>query len=162
MLSTGQYKIIEEQLSRDNSKEFVRELIRKYANSVENIGELLNYIPKLAVKQLEIKQKRINQYSWGMDLVIADRVMHPGEYKKEDNDLKFDMLLYTCKAHFTDGNSKNYSGACKDFFLEFIDMLGKKKGFDYTNNDDWDWIYNTAECADWLESVIKQILIAGL
>lgn len=57
--------------------------MNRYANLTETIRELLNYIPKLAEKQLEIKQKRINQYSWGMDLMICDRYMHPGKYKKK-------------------------------------------------------------------------------
>lgn len=68
MLTMEQCKIIEEQLSKDNMTEFVKMLINQYASLVETIGELLNYIPKLAQKQLEIKQRRINQYSWGMDL----------------------------------------------------------------------------------------------
>ena len=35
-------------------------------------------------------------------------------------------------------------------------MLKEKKEFDYTDKDDWKWVYSIADCADWLESVIKQ------
>lgn len=156
MLSMEEYKIIEEQLSKDNASEFVKVLMSKYANSVETITELLNYIPKLAEKQLIIKQSRLNQYSWGMDLMIGDRYMHPGKYKKDDSHGKFVMLLYTCKAHFINGNFEHCSVSGRAFFNEFIEMLKEKKEFDYTNDKDWEWIYTTAGGADWLESVIRQ------
>ena len=104
MLSIEQYKIIEEQLSKDNATEFVKMLIDKYASSVEAVGELLNYIPKLAESQLRMKQERINQYSWGMDLLIGDRYTHPGKYNKKDAHGRFVTLFYTCKAHFISGN----------------------------------------------------------
>lgn len=156
MLSMKQYKIIEEQLLEDNSAEFVKALISKYASSVEKVGELLNYIPKLAEKQLNMKQNRINQYSWGMDLMIGDRHMHPEKYKKDDAHGRFVTLLYTCKAHFINGNSAHDSVAGKAFFNEFIGMLKDKKEFDYTSEKDWEWIYMTVGGADWLESVIRQ------
>ena len=156
MLSVEQYEIIEEQLSKDNATEFVKVLIKQYANSVETVGELLNYIPKLAERQLNMKQKRINQYSWGMDLMIGDRFNHPGKYKRDDIHGKFVTLLYTCKAHFINGNVDHGSVAGKAFFNEFVELLKDKKEFDYTNEKDWEWIYTTAGGADWLESVIKQ------
>ena len=156
MLSMEQYKIIDEQLAKENASEFVKTLLAKYGNTVETIGELLNYIPKLAEKQLEIKQKRINQYTWGMDLIIGDRYTHPGKYKKSDTHNRFVMLLYTCKAHFKNGNTENSSVSGKAFFNEFVELLKEKKEFDYTSEKDWEWIYTTAGGADWLESVIKQ------
>lgn len=156
MLSMEQYKIIDEQLAKENVSEFVKTLLAKYGSTVETIGELLNYIPKLAEKQLEIKQKRINQYSWGMDLMIGDRYMHPGKYKKDDDHGRFVMLFFTCKAHFTKGNAEHDSKAGKEFFDEFVERLREKKEFDYTSEKDWEWIYTTAGGADWLESVIKQ------
>lgn len=48
MLSMEQYKIIDEQLAKENVSEFVKTLLAKYGNTVEIIGELLNYNPKLA------------------------------------------------------------------------------------------------------------------
>lgn len=42
------------------------------------------------------------------------------------------------------------------FLDEFVEILKEKKEFDYTNEEDWEWIYTTAGGADWLESVIKQ------
>lgn len=115
MLSMEQCKIINEQLAKENASEFVKMLLVKYGNTVETIGELLDYIPKLAKKQLEIKQKRINQYSWGMDLMIGDRYTHPGKYKKSDIHNRFAMLLYTCKAHFVSGNTEYSSVSGKAF-----------------------------------------------
>lgn len=156
MLSMEQYKIIDEQLSKENASEFVKTLLVKYGNSVETISELLSYIPKLAEKQLTIKQKRITQYSWGMDLMIGDRYTHPGKYKKDDVHGRFVTLLYTCKAHFVNSNAEHDSVAGKAFFNEFVEMLKEKKEFDYTSEKDWEWIYTTAGGADWLESVIKQ------
>lgn len=156
MLSIDQYKIIEEQLSSETASEFVKALINRYANSVDAIGELLSYIPKLAEKQLQIKQKRINQYSFGMDLLIADWNIHPGKYNKNDANNRFVMLFYTCKAHFVNGNSEHFSVSGKAFFEELIEILKAKKGFDYTSEKDWEWVYTTAGGADWLESVIRQ------
>ena len=156
MLSYEQYKIIEEQLKGKNASEFVKTLLSVYGNSVETIGELLNYIPKLAERQLEIKQKRINLYSWGMDLMIGDRYMHPGKYKKDDVHGRFVMLFFACKAHFINGNAEHDSKAGKAFFNEFLDLLKEKNEFNYISEKDWEWIYTTAGGADWLESVIKQ------
>lgn len=156
MLSMEQYKIIEEQLLKENASEFVKVLLMKYGSTIETIGELLDYISKLAEKQLEIKQKMINQYSWGMDLMIGDRYTHPGKYKKSDAHNKFVMLLYTCKAHFVSGNTEHSSVSGKAFFDEFVEMLKDKKEFDYTSEKDWEWIYTTSGGADWLEGVIKQ------
>lgn len=156
MLSMEQYQIIEEQLSKDNATEFVKTLINQYASSIEAVGELLRYIPKLAERQLGMKQKRINQYSWAMDLMIGDRYIYPGKYNKNDTHGRFTTLFYTCKAHFISGNAEHSSVAEKSFFDEFIDLLKKKKEFDYTNEKDWEWIYTTAGGADWLESVISQ------
>ena len=156
MLSLEQYQIIENELSKETAKEFVKILLDKYANTVENISDLLQYVPKLAEKQLAIKQTVINQYSWATDLLISDRHLHPHKYKKNEENNKFCTLLYTCKSHFKSGTAKGSSKACKDFFNEFVEMLKEKKGFDYTSNEDWRWMYSSAGCAEWLEMVIKQ------
>ena len=91
-----------------------------------------------------------------MDLLIGDRYTHPGKYKKSDIHNRFVMLLYTCKAHFVSGNTEHSSVSRKAFLDEFVEILKEKKEFDYTNEEDWEWIYTTAGGADWLESVIKQ------
>jgi len=156
MLSTEQEIIINEQLLKDNSSEFVKTLMNRYANTVENVSELLDYIPKLAEKQLRMKQSCLNQYSWGMNMLIVDRDIHPGKYTKDDRHMRFCTLYYVCKIHFKNGNAEHNSVACRNFFNEFIEMLKEKKEFDYTNDKDWDWIYSTAGGAEWLEDVIKQ------
>lgn len=156
MLSLEQYQIIKEQLSKETASEFVREIINSYASTVNKTSELLSYIPQLANKQLQMKQEKINQYSWATDILIADRYSHPGKYTKKDIRERFCTLFYTCKAHFSTGNADRHSIAEKSFFNEFIDMLKEKKEFDYTNENDWEWIYSIAGGADWLESVIKQ------
>ena len=156
MLSIKQYSIIEEQISKDNAKEFIDVLLSKYADSAERISDLMQYIPKLAERQLQIMQKRINQYSWGMDLIIADRNLYPRKYKKSDKRGRFVMLFFACKAHFIFGNSEHHSIAKKSFFSEFVEMLKEKEEFDYTNPEDWEWVYNAAGGAGWLESVIRQ------
>ncbi len=155
MLSIEQEIIINEQLSKETSSEFVKTLINRYANTVENVSELLGYIPTLAEKQLKMKQSYINQYSCGMDLMIADRYTHPCKYKKDEAHMRFCTLYYVCKAHFKNGNAEHDGVACKTFFNEFVEMLKEKKGFDYTDDKDWDWIYSVAGGAEWLEGVIK-------
>lgn len=156
MLSLEQYQIIKEQLSKETASEFVREIIDSYSSTVNNASELLSYIPQIANKQLQIKQEKINQYSWATDCIIADRYSHPGKYTKKDIHGKFCTLFYTCKVHFPIGNADKDSIAGKSFFNEFVDMLKNKIEFDYTSEDDWDWIYSIAGGADWLESVINQ------
>lgn len=156
MLDLEQYKIISEQIQKENASEFIKELLNSYTNTVERTSELINWIPRLAEKQLNMKQKIINQYSWATDLLISDRHLHPHRYQKSESNNQFITLLYTCKAHFESGNAEGQSQACTEFFNEFIEVLKKKKDFDYTNAEDWDWIYTSAVCADWLESVIKQ------
>lgn len=156
MLDSEQYKIIREQLQKENVSEFIKTLLACYSNTTDAVSELLNYIPILAEKQLRIKQSIINQYSWATDLLIGDRHLHPHKYKKGESNNQFCVLLYTCKAHFKNGNAEGQSKACTEFFNEFIEVLKSKKDFDYTNDEDWDWMYTSAGCADWLESVIKQ------
>lgn len=156
MLSLEQYQIIEDQLSKETAKEFVKTLVWQYANTEDNISDLLQYIPKLAERQLQIKQKRINQYSWATDLLIGDRYNNPRTYKKSRENGRFCMLLYVCQAHFKNGNAKHDSISGKAFFDELIQMLKDKKVFDYTKTKDWDWVYTVAMCPDWLESVIQQ------
>lgn len=156
MLSLEQYQIIKNELTKETAKEFVKTLLDMYANNVENVSDLLSYIPQLAEKQLAIKQTVINQYSWSTDLLISDRHLHPHKYKKNEVNNQFCTLLYTCKAHFKSGNTNGRSKACETFFNEFIEVLKEKKEFDYTNKEDWEWMYTSAGCADWLEKVIQQ------
>lgn len=161
MLSLEQYQIIKEQLSKETASEFVRTILSSYADTVDKTSELLNYIPKIADKQLRFTQEKIIQYSWATNLIIADRYLHPGKYTKNDSNGKFCTLFYTCKAHFPVGNADKNSVAEKSFFNEFVDMLKNKTEFNYTNVDDWNWIYSSAGGADWLESVIKQNIDSG-
>ena len=100
MLSLEQYQILKNELTKETAKEFVKTLLDMYANNVENVSDLLSYIPQLAEKQLAIKQTIINQYSWSTDLLISDRHLHPHKYKKNEGNNQFCTLLYTCKAHF--------------------------------------------------------------
>ena len=161
MLSPEQIQIINKELSKETASEFVRMLLFTYANTVDKAGELLEYIPKIANKQLQMKQEQVSRYSLAMDLMIADRHSHPGKYKENDSNGRFCTLFYTCKAHFLNGNAENDSIAGKSFFNEFIEMLKIKKEFNYMDVSDWDWIYSTAGGADWLESVIKQNIDTG-
>ena len=156
MLSPEQIRIINEELSKETAAEFVRTVLNTYANTVDKTSELLEYIPKIANQQLQMKQEQISRYSLATDLMIADRYSHPGKYKDNDSHGRFCTLFYTCKAHFPFGNANNDSVAGKSFFNEFVEMLKKKKRFNMNDEDDWDWIYSTAGGADWLESVIKQ------
>lgn len=156
MLSIDQYKCIEDELSKESASEFVNTLLSKYADSVEKTSELLQYIPKLAEKQLLIKQQRLVQYAWATDTMIVDRYTHPPKYSKKDERMKFCTLFYTCKAHFPSANADKDSIAGKAFFDEFVSVLKDKTAFDYTSADEWNWVYSTAGGADWLESVIVQ------
>lgn len=160
MLSFEQMNIINEQLNQDNAHEFVEMLIMGYATDVQRISELLSLIPKIADKQLKIKQKRIQEYAWAYDLLLGERCRYPipkrkSKSKKEYNP-NFPTLLYGCKAHFPNGNCDGRSQADKEFFTEFIETVKNKIGFDYEDKEDWGWICNTADCREWMLKVIKQ------
>lgn len=157
----NQYKLIEDELSKESASEFVRTVLSKYASTVENISELLNYIPQLASNQLQIKQQRLAQYSSATDMMIGDRHIHPPKYSKNDSRMRFCTLFYTCKVHFPLANADRDSIAGRAFFNEFVSMLKERKEFDYQSEDDWNWIYSTAGGADWLESVIVQHIDRG-
>ena len=153
MLSLEQINIITKQISKENASEFVEVLIQMYANNdIERIGHLLSLIPDIAQEALKIKQKRIQEYSWATDLLLAERT-HADI--KRDNQTVI-ILLYVCKAHFPKGNCNGGSIADKEVFNEFIELLRKKKDFNYEDEKDWAWVCNTADCRDWMLEVIKQ------
>ena len=52
MLSLEQYQIIKNELTKETAKEFVKTLLDMYANNVENVSDLLSYIPQLAESNL--------------------------------------------------------------------------------------------------------------
>ena len=160
MLSLEQSNIIKKQLQQENAHEFVENLIMGYATDTNRIEELLVLIPKIANRQLQIKQKQILEYVWAFNLLLSERVRYPISQRKSKSkhkdDADFPTLLYGCKAHFPSGNCDGGSLAEREFFSEFIEMLKNKAGFDYKNKDDWGWICNTADCREWMLSVIKQ------
>lgn len=158
MLSLEQSDIIKEQLQQENAHEFVETLIMCYAMDTNRIGELLTLIPRIADRQLQIKQKQILEYIWAFNLLLSERVRYPIAQRKSKskNDADFPTLLYGCKAHFPFGNCDRGSLAEREFFSEFIEMVKNKAGFDYESQDDWGWICNTADCRDWMLEVIRQ------
>lgn len=164
MLSPEQSDIIKEQLQQENAHEFVEALIMGYASDTNRIRELLALIPKLADQQLQIKQKQIQEYAWAFDLLLSERIRYPipqrkSKSKKKD-DADFPTLLYGCKAHFPGGNCDGGCQAEKEFFTEFVEMAKNKVGFDYESKDDWEWICNTANCREWMLTVIKRYIDA--
>lgn len=160
MLSLEQSDIIKEQLQHNNAREFVEKLIMDYATDTNRIGELLALIPKIAERQLQIKQKQVQDYVWAYDLLLVERVRYPIPQRKSKGKKEYDpdffTLLYGCKAHFPSGNCDGGSQAEKEFFSEFIEMLRDKVVFDYEGEDDWEWVCNTADCREWMLKVIKQ------
>lgn len=165
MISLEQSNIIKDQLLQENAHEFVEKLIMDYATDTNRIGELLALIPKIAERQLQIKQKQIQEYAWAFNLLLSERIRYSipqrkSKSKNRDN-ADFPTLLYGCKAHFPSGNCDGGSQAEKEFFFEFIEMLRDKVGFDYEGEDDWGWICNTADCREWMTEVIKQHLDAN-
>ena len=160
MLSLEQSDIIKKQLQKENVHEFVEKLIMSYATDTNRIGELLALIPKIAERQLQIKQKQVQEYAWAYDLLLAERVRYPIPQRKSNSKKKynpdFPTLLYGCKAHFPSGNCDGGSLAEKEFFTEFVEMVKNKAGFDYESQDDWGWICNTADCREWMLEVIQQ------
>ena len=70
MLSSEQSNIIREQLQQENAHEFVESLIMSYASDTTRIGELLALIPKIADRQLQVKQKQIQEYVFAYNLLL--------------------------------------------------------------------------------------------
>lgn len=160
MLSIEQENIICEQLHKENASEFVRAVILRYSNSTDHMLELLELIPKIAKNGIKEKQKIINDYAFGLDMLIGERHIYPIQKRKSKSKKEYNpdlpVLLYAAKAHFPHGNAENRSIADKAFFDEFIETIKGKIGFDYEKTEDWDWIKNTANCEEWFLKVIRQ------
>lgn len=148
MLSAEQKNIIREELLKSTADEFVRCLLDTYSNELENLSQLLSYIPKLADKSLNIKQREINRYSWSTDLLLAERYNYPPNKRKvrknSENNPTFPTLLYTCLSHINPNTLNGQSIAVKAFFNEFVDTLANKRGFDYNKESDWKWLDGVA------------------
>lgn len=157
MLSMEQIRIIVEQLSSDNSKEFVENLILTYASDSNRIEDLLMLIPRLASKQVKINEEQIAQKDFAIDLLLSDvyRSVHSVKTRQSDNSI-FPGMLHVCRAHFPSGNCEGGSIADKDYFNRFVEYLKNKKTFDYEDPSAWSWIINIVHCKDWLVSVIHQ------
>ena len=159
MLSIEQSKIIIEQVHAENADEFVDRLIIAYASDIKRIGRLLSLIPKLAENQLEFSNKRTQEYCIACDLLISERYRYPiskRKNKKESYNPEFVSLFYVCKAKYPWGNCENGSVADRALFNEFIEMVKNKSGFDYEDQDDWNWVCRTAEAGEWMSDVIRQ------
>lgn len=144
MLTIEQENIIRQELSKSTADEFVRCLLDTYSNKLENLSQLLSYIPKLADKSLNIKQREINRYNWSTDLLLVERYDCPPRKRKvrknSDYNPDFPTLLYTCIAHINPDTIDGQSIAVKAFFEEFVDALANKRGFDYNKDSDWKWL----------------------
>ena len=144
MLTIEQENIICQELSKSTADEFVRCLLDKYGDNLENLSKLLSYIPNLADKSLNIKQREINRYNWSTDLLLAERYDCPPNKRKtrknSDYNPDFPTLLYTCIAHINPATIDGQSIAVKAFFDEFVDALANKRGFDYNKDSDWKWL----------------------
>lgn len=157
MLTIEQTKIIEK---HSKSPEFVKAVIREYArDSINNIHDLLSFIPGLADMLLYTKHREVERYSLATDMMLAERYNNPIKDRKTRKGArvseKFPNLFYTCRAHFPKGTADGMGEANKAFFNEFIDYLKNKRGFDYNNSDDWKWVAVVAGCGEWLANVIK-------
>ena len=148
MLTAEQMNIIYNELSKSTADEFVRCLLDAYSNDLENLSKLLSYIPKLADKSLNIKQREINRYSWSMDLLLTERYHYPPRNRKtrknSKNSPEFPLLLYTCLSHINPDYIDRQSVGVKAFFEEFVDALANKRGFDYNKDSDWKWLDGVA------------------
>ena len=159
MLTFEQEKIIQQEISKSTANEFVKRLLDEYSNDLENLNKLLSFIPKLAEKSLNIKQREINRYSWSTDLLLVERYHYPLNKRKarknSDNNPDFPTLLYTCLSHINLDTLDGQSVVVKAFFEEFVDTLKNKRGFDYDNANDWDWLSNVACGSQYVTEVIR-------
>ena len=99
MLSLEQSNIIREQLQQENADEFVEELIMCYATDTNRIEELLVLIPKIANRQLQIKQKQILEYVWAFNLLLLERVRYPISQRKSKSKQFLDSVCVGCITH---------------------------------------------------------------
>jgi len=157
-LTIEQMSIINAQLKSENVKEIVETLILAYANDLNRTSYLLALIPKIAAKQLQIKDKRIVEFSVACDCLLGERHAYLTPKMKIKNFAKIDFatLLQVCIARFPNGNCNGASTSQQVFFQEFIDAIKNKIGFHYDDAGDWDWLCNCIQCREWMISVIKQ------
>lgn len=165
MLSFEQERIIKEQLQKENAQDFVQSIILCYCKTPTEAASLLELIPKIVEKVIMSVQNKVYQYNWATLLLLAERHTFPiperVEKSKKRYEADFPTLLYVSKAHFPNGNCDGGSVAERAFWNEFIQALVNKKGFDYNDPTDWEWIGGTDECGKWLLSVIHQNIDEG-
>ena len=159
MLTIEQENIIRQELSKSTADEFVRCLLDTYSNDLENLSQLLAFIPKLADKSLNIKQREINRYNWSTDLLLVERYDCPPRKRKvrknSDYNPDFPTLLYTCIAHINPTTIDGQSIAVKAFFEEFVDAVKNKRGFDYEDKGDWEWLVGIANGGELVTQVVR-------
>lgn len=159
MLTFEQEKIIQSELSKSTANEFVKRLLGECSNNLENLSTLISYIPKLADKSLNMKQREINRYSWSTDLLLAERYNYPLNKRKarknSNNNPDFPTLLYTCLTHIDINSIDMQSISVKAFFDEFVDALRNKRGFDYDDISDWEWLSNVANGSRYVTEIIR-------
>lgn len=158
MLTPAQASIINEQLQKENVKEFIETLLTEYASAdvitpyisgdVSNVSHLLSLIPKIADIQLHIEKNRTIENSQAVDLLISEVYSKP---RSRD----FVTLLYASKTRFPKCNSDGGSPNHKKLFNEFVTKLKNKDGFDYNNYNDWDWLCTVVGYRDWMIMFIK-------
>lgn len=166
MLSAEQLRIIVEQTNADTAQEFIKVLLNTYASKeVYNILDVLSYIPELVEKSICMKQDTIDQYSWATTLLLTERYTNPISARKTRKGAKvsneFPTLLYACIAHFPDGKTEHKSEAEKAFFNEFVDYVRNKRGFDYDNVEDWEWLTSRTDNGRWLVDIIRRNIDEG-
>lgn len=161
MLDPSQLDVIEEELSRDTKSIFVEALISEYCKDPSQCIDFLSVLPKIVCNPIVSLQKKINQYSWAVTLLLDKWLEHVNfSQQDEDNPLLFSVMLHIAWVHFPSGNCDEKTLAEKDFFSTFVRMLKRRKAFDYKKETSWQLLIRLG-CRDWLISVIQQNIDRG-
>lgn len=135
MLSFEDVQLIQDIATREDSKDFMDELISFYClQSSDNCQHLVELIPQIAGQQIRFYSNQIIDYRQASNWLIIGRSMD-----KKDKHSYFASMVPIMKTMYPEGLSKNESLARIKYFEEFIELMNDPKVFSLDNEEDRDW-----------------------
>lgn len=158
MITLEQDNMIRTLVYAKNADEVLATILDVYGDTPERISKILGLISRLADKQVQLQDKKIQQYNFAVDLLVADRKQ---KQEKRRSKTEFTTLLYTCAVHMNVQEIEHQSIACKSFYNELVEAIKKCEGFDYKSSEDWEWLVNAAHCEDLVLQIIHKHIDAN-
>lgn len=135
MLSFEDVQLIQDIVTREDSKDFMDKLISFYClQSSDSCQHLVELIPRIVDQQIRSYSDQIIDYRQAANWLIVGRSMD-----KKDKHSYFASMVPIMKAMYPEGLSKNESLARIEYFEEFIGLMKDPKVFSLNNKEDIEW-----------------------